>query len=89
MAQPDAAVRIATVLPVLARGQAERGHAVDLVVFDRSGELAGRVPGNVRLVGLDTGKLAARSRAFSVEACIGRHVALMAERRAGHGARDG
>ena len=33
--------------------------------------------------------LAARSRAFSVEACFGRHVALMTEPRAGHGARDG
>ena len=31
----------------------------------------------------------AGSRAFSVAACIGRHVALMAEPRAGHGARDG
>ena len=101
MAQPDAPVRIAlvvptlagggiaTVLPVLARGLAERGHGVDLVVFDRSGALAGRVPGTVRLVDLDTRKLVVRSRAFSVEACIGRHLALMAEPRAGRGARDG
>ena len=50
---------IATVLLVIARGLAERGHAVDLVVFNRSGALAGRVPGNVRLVDLDTRKLVA------------------------------
>ena len=34
-------------------------------------------------------RLAARSRAFSVEACIGCHLALMAEPQAGHGPRDG
>ena len=101
MAEPDGAVRIAlvvptlvgggiaTVLPVLARGLAERGHGIDLVVFNRSGEVTGRVPGTVRLVDLDTRKPVARSRAFSVEACIGRHLALMAEPRAGRGARDG
>ena len=50
---------IATVLLVLARGLAERGHAVDLVVFNRSGALTGRVPGTVRLVDLDTRKLVA------------------------------
>ena len=50
---------IATVLLVIARGLAERGHAVDLVVFNRSGALAGRVPGNVGLVDLDTRKLVA------------------------------
>ena len=50
---------IATVLLVIARGLAERGHGVDLVVFNRSGALAGRVPGNVRLVDLDTRKLVA------------------------------
>ena len=71
MAEPDAAVRIALVVPtlrgggiptvllVIARGLAERGHAVYLVVFNRSGELDGRVPGNVRLVDLDTRKLVA------------------------------
>ena len=71
MAEPDAAVRIALVVPtlrgggiptvllVIARGLADRGHAVDLVVFNRSGELDGRVPGNVRLVDLDTRKLVA------------------------------
>ena len=49
----------------------------------------GAFPGTVRLVDLDTRKPVARSRAFSVEACIGRHLALMAEPRAGRGARDG
>ena len=66
---PDVPARIALLVPtlagggissvvlVIARGLAERGHAVDLVVFNRSGELDGRVPGNVRPVDLGTGKL--------------------------------
>ena len=69
MAEPDAAVRIAVVVPtlagggiatvllVIARGLADRGYAVDLVVFNRSGALDGRVPGNVRLVDLGARKL--------------------------------
>ena len=70
VAESAAAARIALVVPalagggiasvvlVIARGLADRGHAVDLVVFNRSGELDGRVPGNVRLIDLDTRKLA-------------------------------
>ena len=70
VAESDAAARIALVVPtlagggiasvvlVIARGLADRGHAVDLVVFNRSGELDGRVPRDVRLVDLDTRKLA-------------------------------
>ena len=71
MAGPDAPVRIAllvpslagggiaTVLLVIARGLADRGYAVDLVVFNRSGELDGRVPDDVRLIDLGVRKLPA------------------------------
>ena len=49
---------IATVMLVIARGLADRGHAVDLVVFRRGGDLDGRVPDDVRLIDLRTAKLA-------------------------------
>ena len=54
---PDAPARIAlpvpmpagggisSVMPVIARGLADRGHAVDPVVFRRGGDVDGRVPG--------------------------------------------
>ena len=48
---------ISSVMLVIARGLADRGHAVDLVVFRRGGDVDGRVPGNVRLVDLGARKL--------------------------------
>ena len=58
----------APVLPVIARGLADRGDAVDLVVFSRSGELDGRVLGDVRPVELGDRKPVALPRRISAGA---------------------
>ena len=92
MAQPDAAVRIAPVVgtdcPHGSREVLEDGKWGPLVPVGDPGALAAAILETLRDPPPPDG-LVSRSRAFSVEACIGRHVALMAEPRAGRGARDG
>ena len=92
MAEPDAAVRIAPVIgtdcPHGPREVLEDGKWGPLVPVGDPGALAAAILETLRDPPPPDG-LVSRSRAFSVEACIARHLALMAEPRAGRGARDG
>ena len=92
MAEPDAAVRIAPVVgtdcPHGPREVLADGKWRPLVPVGDPGALAAAILETLGDPPPPDG-LVSRSRAFSVEACIGRHLALMAEPRAGRGARNG